>query len=227
VNPKSFPLFSAILAMTIAGCASAPPRIEPVAGEHQSVSYDRGQLKLVSVENHLIGLTLVDYSADTVIIGVSVSNAGDKPFNFSESNVTGELVSGDETLPADINKFESVSQGIDAQEYDAMKEAGLTSMSVGSLFVPFGSIAISAARLLLSLGELGGTSDANNINKETLSQLRQIYLRRHTLLPGTSYGGLLKVSLPDELEAGDFLVFRVTAEEEVQTFKFLCNPTKE
>ena len=219
-------LFIAILAVTTTGCSSSHPRIEPMVGENQAVSFDRGQLKLVSGKDHLLGVTLVDYSDDTVIVGISVSNNGDEPFNFSESNVTGELVSADGSFIVDVNSYESVIEKLDSRGYEAMKQAGMTSMGVGSGFVPFGSIAVSAARLLLSLGEWGATSGENEIDAQTLSQLKTSYLRRHTLLPGTKYEGLLRIGLPDELEAGDSLVFEVAAEQEIQTFKFLCNPTK-
>jgi hypothetical protein len=211
-----------ILALAIAGCSSVPPRIEAVPGENQSVSYDRGQVKLASEENHLLGLTIVDYADEKVIIGVSVSNNGDEPLNFSEDNVTGELVSGDEALPVDVHRYDSVAKDLDIEENEALKQAGIASIGVGSAFVPFGGIAVSAARLLLSLGQLGAASDEKDVDKETASQLAQVYLRRHTLFPGTNYEGLLLIGLPDELEDGDSLVFTVAADEETQKFNFLC-----
>ena len=206
-------IFALILSAT--GCSSTRIQVQPLAVENQSVSYDRGQLQLKSETPHPLGLTIVAYFEDEMIIEVSVANTGDAPFDFSDTSVKGKIVYPDINYPVNVLRYDTFLENRTEMSETAWKRTGSTAISVGSGFIPYGGIASSVAQLLFSLGqETGNSSLQNRLDAQS-------YLRRHTVEPDTDYGGRLKINLPKQLESGDVLVFQISSLDEIQDFSFI------
>ncbi len=212
---KFLPLMLATL-LTVAGCSSNRVLVQPVVEENQSISYDKGQLQLKDKASNPLELTIVDYSGDEMIIEVSVSNTGDDPFDFSDQSVKGKIISPDRHYPVNILRYDTFLRNSSTSSDDIWRRTGSTAVSVGSAFIPYGGIASSVAKLLLSINQEARTPQQNRIDARS-------YLRRHTVEPNTDYGGKLKISLPKPLESGDVLMFEVSsAADEIQDFQFIC-----
>ena len=201
--------------VSAAGCSSNPVQVQPLAVTIQSVSCDMGQLRLKSELPHPLGLTIVDYSEDEMIIEVSVFNAGDESFDFSDKSVKGKIVSSDRDYPVDVIRYDVFLDNHDDMSESAWIKTGSTAISVGSAFIPYGGIAFSVARLLFALEQDGGGSLQDRIDAQS-------YLRPHTVEPDTGYQGRLKINLPKQLESGDVLVFQISSADEIHDFRFLC-----
>lgn len=210
-----FLLLILALMLSAAGCSSTRVQVQPLAVENQSVSYDRGQLQMTSETPHPLGLTIVDYSEDEMIIEVSVANTGNDPFDFSDKSVKGKIVSPDRNYPVNILRYDAFLKNRTDTSNTTWKRTGSTAISVGSSFIPYGGIASSVAQLLFSLGQESGATLKDRLDAQS-------YLRRHTVEPDTDYGGRLKVNLPKQLESGDVLVFQISSLDEIQDFSFIC-----
>lgn len=195
--------------------------VQPQASTEQTVTFVRGQPRLHAKSFLNPELTLMDYSYDEMVIGLTLSNTTSESIVFSEKNIKVELHSEDEIQSATVYSFEQLAEDAAEREEDTLEQVGGTAASIGAGFIPFGSVAYSVGNLFYSIG-----NDTNGHQKRldslTFSQLSQVYLRQHTLEPESSYSGILKIGFEDELEAGDSIIFHVSSGDNIEKFKFIC-----
>jgi uncharacterized protein YceK len=216
-----------LLAILLTGCSASRVQIHPIVINNQAVTYARGNIKLNSQTGLKPELTILDYSLDEILIGLTVTNTTNESILFSEKNLTVDLVASDKSEVGTVYTFDQLAEEAADEGYDTATQVGSTAAGIGSGFIPFGSIAYSIGRLFYSVGSQSAASHEENIDKLTYTQLNSTYLRQHTLEPEASYSGILKIGFADDIKAGDTIIFTLSAGGEVEKFKFNCQQAKE
>ena len=208
--------------MFMYGCSSSRVLIKPQVINDQTVAYARGVPSLHSQSLLKLELAIMDYSKDEMIISLSVTNNTLEPISFSEKNIDVELLTSKELQSAAVYSFEQLAEEAAERGESNLALAGGTAAGIGARFIPFGDIAYSVGRLFYSIGS-NTEGHQERIDAFTFSQLNQNYLRQHTVEPGSSYSGFLKIGFENNLEKGDGIIFRVSVGNEIEEFNFTCN----
>ncbi len=209
------------------GCSANRVQFQPQITSNQTVTYDRGRSKLNSQSLLSPELIILEYSTDEVVIGLTVTNSTAYPILFSKDNLSVELVSTDEKYKGIVYSYEELVEEAADRGYETAAQVGNTAVGIGAGFIPFGSIVYSVGRLFYSIGSQGSESHQERVDKLTFSKLNQNYLRLQTIEPGGRYSGILKIGFENDLEVGDTVVFSLSVENEVERFKYICEPSKE
>ncbi len=217
------------LIFVISGCASTNSvQLEPKAVNKQQIAYERGGAKFHSQAASKFELTILDYSQNEMVVGVSVTNSTSEPISYSEKNVTVEWVYKDEVKNAHIYNFEELAEEAGEKGYRTGKLVASTAAGIGASFIPFGGIAYSVGSLFYAIGSQDSKGGhQQRIDKLVYSQLNKNYLRRQTIAPGETYSGILKIGFEDALEAENIIIIQVAVGDEVEKFHFTCKEIKE
>ena len=211
------------LVIVISGCASNSVQLEPKAVNKQQIAYERGGAKFHSQAASKFELTILDYTQNEMVIGVSVTNSTSEPMPYSEKNVTVEWVYKDEVKNAHIYNFEELAEEAGEKGYRTGKLVASTAAGIGASFIPFGGIAYSVGSLFYAIGSQDSKGGhQQRIDKLVYSQLDKNYLRRQTIAPGETYSGILKIGFEDTLEAENIIVINVAVGDESEKFHFTC-----
>ncbi len=217
-----------LLAVLLSGCSSNRVKLEPQLSQGQTVSYARGSVKINSQSESNSELTILGYSSDKMVIGVTVNNFSDTPIEFSKNNLFVNQLSEGELLAGTIYSFEEVAEEAADKGYSTAVQVGQTAASIGASFIPFGGIAYSVGRLFYSIGSQQGTeSHEERVDRLVFSQLNKNYLRQQTIEPGAKYSGILKIGFEDDLDAGDTVVFNLSVGNTVEKFNLECDQARE
>ena len=220
-------LILGIIFMTVAACSSKRVLVHPQAINDQKITYDRGGVKLHSQSILKPEITILDYSFDEMIIGLSVTNLTPDTILFSEQNVSVELLAEEQLEAATVYSFNQLAEEAAESGQSTAGQVGETAVGIGVGFIPFGGIAYSVGKMFY---DIGSNSDGHEkrIDQLTFSQLNKNYLRQQTIDPGSSYSGILKIGFEENLKEGDTLIFQVSAGSEVEKFSFTCkNPPEQ
>jgi hypothetical protein len=223
INMKKIIIVLTLLFIT--GCSSKRVMLHPQTVENQTITYARGGAVLHSQTTLKPELTIIDYSIDEMLIGLSVTNTTPNPILFSEKNIQIDLLTSEGSQRATVYSFEQLREEAAESDDSSLYDAGNTAVGIGVGFIPFGGIAFSVGQLVYSLGDKNNQTNQNRIDALTFSQLHQNYLRKHTIEPESSYAGILKIGFENDLEEGDIITFHVITEGEIEKFNFTCkNP---
>lgn len=206
----------------ITGCSTNRVQFQPQLADSQTVTYARGSSKLNSQSLLSPELMILEYSSDQIVIGLTVTNSMTQPILFSENNLAVELISPDETYKGVIYSYEELVEEAADRGYKTAAQVGNTAVGIGAGFIPFGSIVYSVGRLFYSIGSQGSESHQERVDKLTFSKLNQNYLRLQTIEPGGRYSGIIKIGFETDLEAGNIVVFSLSAKDEIEKFKYIC-----
>lgn len=213
-----------LITVLLAGCSSNRVHLEPKLSNAQTVTYARGNVKINSQSE----LTILEYSSDKMVIGITVTNASESPILFSENNLSVEQLSEGEIQPATVYSFEQLAEEAADEGYGTAAQVGNTAASIGASFIPFGGIVYSVGRLFYSIGSQQSTeSHEERVDKLAFAHLNKNYLRQQTIEPGANYSGVLKIGFEDDLEAGDMVVFNLSVGDGVEKFSLVCKREKE
>ena len=216
------------LIFVISGCASTNSvQLDPKAINNQQISYERGGAKFNSQAASKFELTILDYTQNEMVIGVSVTNSALEPMLYSEKNITVEWVYKDEVKEAHIYNFEELAEVAEEKGYRTGTLVASTAAGIGASFIPFGGIAYSVGSLFYAIGSQDSQGHQQRIDKLVYSQLNKNYLRRQTIAPGETYSGILKVGFEDSLKAENIIIIQVAVGDEVEKFHFTCKEIKE
>ena len=213
-----------VVAIMITGCSTTSQvMIDPVADGDQQVTFSQGYMTLASDKGHRLAVSIIDYSENEMVIGVSLLNNGEQPLHFSERNITGTLIRSTQHWSAKVYPYPEIAGQYSGGANYAfqMAELGMAVLGIGARFVPFGSIAMSAGKMLYSLSRSAPQSNRKRMD-QALEKWIQSYLREHTVMPGDRSGGVVKIGFDDHFEIGDTIQFQVSADDEVKMFQFLC-----
>ncbi|MCK5830849.1 MAG: hypothetical protein KAH20_11165 [Methylococcales bacterium] len=211
----------------VTGCSSNRVQLQPKVTNNQTVSYDRGGSKLNSQSLLKPELSVLDYSSDEIVIGLTVTNSTINPILFSEKNLNVNLLASGELQAGTVYNYEQMAEEAVDKGYDTAVQVGNTAASIGVGFIPFGHVFYSVGRLFYSIGSQNTESHEERIDKLTFSQMNRNYLRKQTIKPGARYSGILKIGFDDDLEVGDTVIFSVSGEDEVEKFQFTCEQAEE
>lgn len=208
-----------LVTVLLAGCSANRVQLEPQLSNGQTVTYDRGNVKINSQSE----LTVLEYSSDKMVVGLTVTNSSDVPVLFSENNLSVNQVSDGNLQAGTIYSFEEVAEEAADKGYDTAVQVGNTAASIGASFIPFGGIVYSVGRLIFSIGSQQSTeSHEERVDRVAFSQLNKNYLRQQTIEPGAIYSGVLMIGFEDDLEAGDKVIFNLSIGDEVEKFDLVC-----
>lgn len=210
------------LVIVISGCASNNVQLDPKAINNQKISYERGGAKFHSQAASQFELTILDYTQNEMVIGVSVTNSTLEPIPYSEKNVTVEWVYKDEVKEAHIYNFEELAEVAEEKGYRTGTLVASTAAGIGASFIPFGGIAYSVGSMFYAIGSQNSQGHQQRIDKLVYSQLNKNYLRRQTIAPGEKYSGILKIGFEDTLEAENIIIIQVAVGDEIEKFHFTC-----
>jgi hypothetical protein len=222
VGRQTMKIIITLTLIFITSCSSNRVKIHPQTENEQTITYARGGVVLHSNTSLKPELTIIDYSYDEMIIGLSVTNTTSEPVLFSEKNIQVELLGLEESQQGTIYSFEQLIEEAAERGDSTLYQVGNTAVSIGVGFIPFGGIAYSVGRMLYSLGDENSRTHENRIDVLTFSQLNKNYLRQQTIEPNSSYAGILKIGFEDELEEGDTITFQVLGGNEIEKFNFTC-----
>lgn len=211
----------------ITGCSANRVQIQPRIADNQTITYARGNSTLNSQSLLKPELVILEYSTDEIVIGLTVTNPTPQPMLFSKENLTVKRVSLDEKYQGVVYAYEELVVEAADKGYQTAAQVGSTAAGIGAGFIPFGGIAYSIGRLFYSIGSQGSESYEERVDKITLSRLSQNYLRRQTIKPGGRYSGILKIGFENELEEGDAVIFTLSVNDEIETFNYICEASKE
>lgn len=211
----------------MAGCSSSRVQLQPQVINDQTVTYDRGGSKLNSQSLLKPELSVLEYSSDEMVVGLTVTNSTISPILFSENNLAVDLLASGELQAGTVYSYEQLADEAIDKGYDTAVQVGNTAASIGVGFIPFGHVFYSVGRLFYSIGSQNTESHEERIDKLTFSQLNKNYLRRQTINPGERYSGILKVSFDNELEAGNTVIFSLLSGDEVEKFNYICEQPEE
>jgi hypothetical protein len=186
----------------------------------QNTAFMRGGVKLSS-KNHKIALTVVDYSTTEMLAAISLANDKTQPFLFSEKNISVQHFRSDKTVNAKVYSYEELRAENSNSDNSALGQIGATAASIGSSFIPFGSIAMSLGYLAYSLYDQDNTNK-NRIDSLVAAQLDQLYLRQNTIEPQQEYEGIVKIGFSEELKVGDKVLFNLILDDKTEGFTFVC-----
>ena len=215
------------LIIGISGCASNSVQLDPKAINSQKISYERGGAKFHSKAASKFELTILDYTQNEMVIGVSVTNSTLEPIPYSEKNITVEWVYKDEVKQAHIYNFEELAEVAEEKGYRTGTLVASTAAGIGASFIPFGGIAYSVGSMFYAIGSQNSTGHQQRIDKLVYSQLNKNYLRRQTIAPGETYSGILKIGFDDSLKAENTIVIQIAVGDELEKFHFTCKEINE
>lgn len=211
----------------VAGCSSSRVQLQPQVINDQTITYDRGGSKLNSQSLLKPELSVLEYSSDEMVVGLTVTNVTINPILFSETNLSVDLLASGELQAGTVYSYEQLAEEAVDKGYDTAVQVGNTAASIGVGFIPFGHVFYSVGRLFYSIGSQNTESYEERIDKLTFSQLHKNYLRKQTIKPGERYSGILKVGFDNAIEAGNTVVFSLSAGSEVEKFNYICELPEE
>lgn len=240
-------LFSALLA----GCASTV-FLMPVAGNDQRLTYSNGDPVLASIKTHVVILRIpgtVIQSGKDVDFAISINNPTSSDVLFSTENVTASW----KGTPLKVYSFEEMMA--DEQRQQSIQRTGLALQAFGAALSGGTSTTREQGSYTTTLTGPGGTArgygtysgDSTTydpaagavanaaVNQQIRSfqsdaQRRIAYLdhamlRKHTVAPNSSHGGLVRVQMPPAGSVERILV-TVTIPPDTHTFAVDVRPTQ-
>lgn len=221
---KNILLLSVIL---LAGCSANRVKLEPHVINNQTVTFVRGSSKLNSNALLKAELAVLEYSSNEMVIALSVTNPALESILFSENNLTANRLALGVLQHAIVFQYDELVGEASEKGYGTAGKVGNTAISIGASFIPFGGIALSVGRLFYDIGSSSASeSHEERVERLTYSQLDKNYIRRQTIEPGGQYSGILKIGFEDDLEAGDSVIFTLSAEGDIEKFVFKCKALK-
>ena len=218
-------LISIIILVNFCACSSSRILLHPKKSESQTVSYSRGISILQSQETLNPEFSIMDYSENEMIIGLTVTNITSEPLTISEQNLKAELTSGEEIHHAKIYDYEQLIKESADRSNENLALAGNTAAGIGAGFIPFGGIALSVGKLFYTVGN-GSEEHQKRIDSFTFSQLNQHYFRLQTLQPSEKYSGFLKIGFDQNFKAKDKIAFHFVYDDQTETFTYSCKETE-
>lgn len=215
-----------LIILAISGCSSNRVQLNPRAINNQKVSYARGGAKFHSQSTLKSELTVLDYSYDEMVIGISITNSTKESILFSEKNVTVNLLVSGEIQATHVYNFEQLAAEAAEKGYKTAALVGNTAAGIGAGFVPFGGIAYSVGRLFFALGSQD-EGHQERVDKLTYSQMNQNYLRQQTIVPDETYSGFLKIAFEGILEPENTVIVQIAVGDEIEKFNFICEEAVE
>lgn len=215
-------LLTGLLVAVVSACASPVLPVKAIPKPGQTLVYDRGQVQLHAASESRISVGFLDYQGDTALIRVQVTNATERSLVFGPGDASAELVSrGRNRQACRVRRFEELGSSTDnAWAWDGASSA----VGMAGALIPNGGLGGTVAENLLRIGINQGKRQDTEPPEFTLEALKDQYLRLHTLTPGSSYQGLLKVSLPRQPAAGDVLVASIVLGDLREGFSFGFGP---
>ncbi len=220
-------LFLILAIMLLTACSTNRVRIHPQVMNKQTITYVRGGPRLHSQTILQPELTILDYSYDEMLAGLTVTNTTPEPILFSEKNLKVELAKPEKLVPATVYSYEQIIEQAAEAGGSTAARVGDTAVGIGVGFIPFGGIAYTVGKLFYSLGSQDSETHQKRIDAVTFSQMNKNYLRQQTLQPGESYSGIVKIGFEDNLQEGDQIIFQVIGSDETEKFNFVCKSLPE
>ena len=211
----------------VAACSSSRVQLEPQVTSDQTITFDRGGSKLNSQSLLKPELSVLEYSSNEMVVGLTVTNSTINSILFSENNLAVDLLASGELHSGTVYSYEQLAEEAAEKGYDTAVQVGNTAASIGVGFIPFGNIFYSVGRLFYSVGSKNTESHEERIEKLTFSQLNKKYLRKQTINPGDRYSGILKIGFDNELEVGNTVIFSLFAGDVVEKFNYTCEHPEE
>ena len=211
-----------LLVALLSGCSSSRVQVSPQATDDQKITYVRGGAKVHSQSTLKAELTVLDYSYNEMVIGLSVTNSTLESMIFSEKSVVVERIVDGEIETAQVFNFEQLTEQASERGYKTAALVGRTTVGIGASFIPFGGIAYSIGSLFYAIGSQD-SGHQERVDKLVYSQMSKDYLRQQTVEPSGRYSGVLKIGFDDELEPEDKVIFTVSdSNNNVEKFNFIC-----
>lgn len=238
----------------LAGCATAVRTVTPSDANKMPVVWTQGIANLTSNKKNsvvvsLVSSTFLAHHQDVYGFFVGIRNLGPDPIDFSTSNV--KIFSGPEYL--DIYTYEQLERIIEKEaarkRFAAVVAAGLQSVAAAlpqqsitsgtihtttpaygttisrysGVSTTYDPAAAASAQAEIQAGTKGEIHEIERDRASRLDQI-QVILRRNTVFPGGTAGGIVAVN-PGDLNVG--MPVRVVVTLPGESHDFLFNVTKE
>lgn len=231
-------IISGILSIfMITGCSMAPQKMEPLTSNYTRTMYNDGtEIAINKIGNNIVLIRPNNYKDDVgrtvrlteaVPINVLVSNGSDHPFDVIPEQITAQMISPDKKHVINLKVWsqdELIAK--ERRERIAMAIFGIAAGAVvanqaaNNMNTQFGKqvvIASTAATTATAI-HLSNIDSYNRLFEQNSNRLK-----RTTLFPGKTYGGLIFVDTPIKaFETHSTIIINIPIDGNIHKIEFLC-----